>query len=55
MGTRSPRCTAVDAETSSVENVLLDVREADEWEAGHAARAQWVPLGDLEAPGSGCR
>lgn len=26
---------------------LLDVREADEWDAGHAAGAVWIPLGDL--------
>ncbi len=38
---------------------LLDVREADEWEAGHASAAQWIPLGALpdrldEIP-TGCR
>ncbi|MGH9017561.1 MAG: rhodanese-like domain-containing protein [Acidimicrobiales bacterium] len=27
--------------------VLLDVREPDEWEAGHAPGAVHVPLGDL--------
>jgi rhodanese-related sulfurtransferase len=27
--------------------VLLDVREAEEWEAGHAPGAQHVPLGQL--------
>jgi rhodanese-related sulfurtransferase len=48
-GHKIPTVNAVDAETSSVENVLLDVRNADEWEAGHAARAQWIPLGELEA------
>ena len=48
-GHKIPTVSAVDAETSSVENVLLDVRNADEWEAGHAARAQWIPLGELEA------
>ena len=47
-GHKIPEVKAVDAENGSVENVLLDVREADEWEAGHAPRAQWVPLGDLE-------
>ena len=47
-GQKIPEIAAVDAETSSSENILLDVREADEWEAGHAARAQWIPLGDLE-------
>ncbi|PHX59934.1 MAG: sulfurtransferase, partial [Actinobacteria bacterium] len=26
---------------------LLDVREADEWEMGHAPEATWIPLGEL--------
>jgi rhodanese-related sulfurtransferase len=29
--------------------VLLDVREADEWDAGHAPEAIWIPLGELPA------
>lgn len=29
--------------------VLLDVREADEWDAGHAPAAQWIPVGELGA------
>jgi rhodanese-related sulfurtransferase len=29
--------------------VLLDVREQDEWDAGHAPGALHVPLGDLPA------
>lgn len=29
--------------------LLLDVRNADEWEAGHAEGAVWIPLGELEA------
>jgi rhodanese-related sulfurtransferase len=29
--------------------LLLDVREADEWEAGHAPAAVWIPLGELPA------
>ena len=28
---------------------LLDVREADEWDAGHAPEAIWIPMGDLQA------
>lgn len=28
--------------------LLLDVREPDEWEAGHAPGATHVPLGDLD-------
>ena len=27
--------------------VLLDVREAGEWQAGHAEGARWIPLGEL--------
>jgi rhodanese-related sulfurtransferase len=27
--------------------VLLDVREADEWDAGHAPEATWIPLGEI--------
>ena len=28
--------------------LLLDVREADEWEAGHAPDATWIPMGAIE-------
>ena len=28
---------------------LLDVRELDEWEAGHAPQAYHIPLGELDA------
>src|SRR6476660_5132931 len=28
--------------------LLLDVREADEWDAGHAPEAAWIPMGDLQ-------
>ncbi len=28
---------------------LLDVREADEWDAGHAPAATWIPMGELQA------
>ena len=48
-GSRVPEVSAIDAESGQAGHVLLDVRNADEWEAGHAARAQWIPLGDLEA------
>ena len=27
--------------------VLLDVREAGEWQAGHAVGAQWIPMGEV--------
>jgi len=38
--------------------ILLDVREADEWDAGHAPEATWIPLGEVqtrlaELPGDG--
>ncbi len=29
--------------------LLLDVREADEWDAGHAPAAAWIPLGEIQA------
>jgi rhodanese-related sulfurtransferase len=29
--------------------LLLDVREADEWDAGHAPDATWIPMGQLQA------
>lgn len=29
--------------------VLLDVREDDEWQRGHAAGAQHIPMGDVPA------
>jgi hydroxyacylglutathione hydrolase len=29
--------------------VLLDVREPDEWDAGHAREATWIPMGQLAA------
>ena len=28
--------------------LLLDVRETDEWEAGHAPGATWIPLGEIQ-------
>jgi rhodanese-related sulfurtransferase len=37
-----------DAHEGREHNVLLDVREADEWEAGHAPGAKWVRLAELE-------
>ena len=46
---------AVDAETSSVENVLLDVRNADEWEAGHAPARSGSRSASSRALASSCR
>ncbi len=34
---------------ASREAVLIDVREPDEWAAGHVAGATHIPLGDLAA------
>jgi rhodanese-related sulfurtransferase len=48
-GNRVPEVSAVDAESGQAGHVLLDVRNADEWEAGHAPTAQWVPLRELES------
>ena len=48
-GSKVPEVSAVDAENGSVEHVLLDVRNADEWEAGHAPTAKWVTLKELES------
>ncbi|MGO9872401.1 MAG: rhodanese-like domain-containing protein [Acidimicrobiia bacterium] len=47
-GNRVPEVSVIDAESGLAQHVLLDVREADEWEAGHAPAAQWIRLGDLE-------
>lgn len=33
--------------TGSADTVLLDVREQDEWDAGHAPHARHIPLGEL--------
>ena len=43
-----PEIAAVDAESASSGRVLLDVREPEEWTAGHAPGAFWIPLGELE-------
>jgi len=48
-GNRVPEVTAVDAESGQAGHILLDVRNADEWEAGHAPSAQWTPLPELES------
>lgn len=37
------------AQSSSGEAVIVDVREPDEWEAGHIPGALHIPLGELEA------
>jgi rhodanese-related sulfurtransferase len=51
--TGSPDVPAIDATDASrrVEHgaVLLDVREPDEWTAGHAPAAVWIPMGQVAA------
>lgn len=47
-GQRVQEVDVVDASAGREQHVLLDVREADEWEAGHAPGARWIPLGELE-------
>lgn len=44
-----PEVDAVDAQKliESNQAVLVDVRENNEWEAGHAPNAQHIPLSDL--------
>jgi rhodanese-related sulfurtransferase len=37
------------ARTTTGDSWLLDVREQDEWEAGHSAVAHHIPMGELEA------
>lgn len=47
---RGPDVTPADAAAAAAGDervVLLDVREPDEWAAGHAAGARHVPLGEL--------
>jgi len=47
-GRRIQQVEVTDAHAGREHVVLLDVRNAKEWEAGHAPGAQWVPLGELE-------
>lgn len=46
-----PETTPTDAHQRDTSTVLLDVREPDEWAAGHAPDACHVPLGDLDPAG----
>ena len=46
-GQRIQEIEADDASAGAEHHVLLDVRNANEWEAGHAPSATWVPLGEL--------
>lgn len=44
-----PQVPSIEATAVSPDVFLLDVREADEWQAGHAPQAVHVPLGQLVA------
>jgi rhodanese-related sulfurtransferase len=45
---RSHRSTDPDALSRRADDhVILDVREADEWQAGHVAGAVHIPMGEL--------
>jgi rhodanese-related sulfurtransferase len=45
---RVPEVSADDGHRMVEEGaMLLDVREADEWDAGHAPAAAWIPMGEL--------
>lgn len=43
----SPSVPTVTATEVPADGVLIDVREDDEWAAGHAGQAVHLPLGDL--------
>lgn len=50
MGDRIPIVSVDEArERLAQDAVMLDVREPDEWEAGHVADATWIPMGELAA------
>ena len=44
-----PSVSVADVPAPSSEAVLLDVREQDEWEQGHAPGAIHIPMGDVPA------
>ncbi len=43
----SPSVPAVPAADLADDTVMVDVREQDEWDAGHAPQALHIPMGDL--------
>ena len=51
-GQRIQEVDVTDASAGREHTVLLDVREADEWEAGHAPGARHIPLGALSSRGA---
>lgn len=50
MTDRIPALTADEAAARlDADGVVLDVREADEWHAGHVDGSTWIPMNDLSA------
>jgi rhodanese-related sulfurtransferase len=51
VGAQQVEDVSAEAGHEMVENggFLLDIREADEWDAGHAPEAVWIPMGELQA------
>lgn len=49
MFNRGPAIPTVEVEQLPVDAYLLDVREADEWECGHAPEAVHLPMSELTA------
>ncbi|HEX5556600.1 MAG TPA: rhodanese-like domain-containing protein [Gaiellales bacterium] len=46
----APQLTPAQAGAALAEGALaVDVREPEEWEAGHVDGALWIPLGELQA------
>lgn len=48
MGDMSNNIPAINAADVPTDAVILDVREDNEWSAGHATGASHIPLGQLE-------
>jgi rhodanese-related sulfurtransferase len=49
MFNRQPQVPTVDVAGLPADAYLLDVREVDEWQAGHAPEATHIPLGEVPA------
>lgn len=47
-GPRVVQVTAEESHAAGAHQVLIDVRGEDEWKAGHAPGAVWMPLGRVE-------
>ena len=49
MNNRGPAIPTVEVAQLPADGYLLDVREADEWEAGHAPEAVHLPMSEITA------